>query len=57
VQRSIIDYILEQFEAMGATEDELWAEYIDMLMDRDHLIHNIQLLDIGERYDIHARRQ
>ena len=43
-QAVIIEYIIEQFKAMGASEDELMAERMAMRNSADSIEHNMKLL-------------
>ena len=42
----VIGYILEQFKAMGATQDDLKDEMIEMLNDNSKITSNLDLLGI-----------
>lgn len=43
-KKQTIKWILEQFEAMGATWLQLKIEWFKMVTDDNHLYHNLWLL-------------
>jgi len=40
-----VNWVVEQFAAMGATEEDLKSEYYKMMCDPDYLYSRLDLLD------------